>query len=484
MSKDAEVGKQINSMSANIKPRVIIPIVGQGSIIHVIRTGMLDKMSEFITPVIAMLWNQPDLIQELKTKGYEVYLIPSYEVNTEYVALRTKITLWYSKYVLNSPTRVILRSYLDLYLPAKKVWKRKIKNAIPEFLFATFPSYIKSQIRKENELIKQQPCYGKYVHWVNSLHADSIFTITPFLQEVELIARLLKAEDKKIIASIHSFDNITTRQWPSLFFDHYLTWNNINKAELERINPILKKNNNVTVCGAAQFDFHYKQNFTWSREEWLSKLGLPANKKIILYAGGPVSLFKDEPQYLAHLNEAFQNGRINSNDAVILFRSHPLDKKERWHALVGDSPNIIYDAAQSGKEKFDYTNVNDEDIRKLMSTLKHADVQINFTSTMTIDGSVFHKPQIGPYYTEIDKLRKEKLTRMMYVQEHYAPITASGAINMPASKDAFIEMVNDALYNPHKYTKYCDDCLKTMITYTDGKTTDRVIAALKRFYNA
>lgn len=466
------------------KPRVIIPIVGQGSIIHVIRTGMLDKMREFVTPVVAMLWEQKDLMDELKAEGYEITRMPAYEVTAEYSALRTKITLWYSKYVLRSPTRVILRSYLDLYLPIKKVWKRKIRNALPGFLFATWPSYIKKLIQKETVLVKEQPCYAAYHKWVQSLQADSIFTITPFLQEVELIARILKEEGKKVIASIHSFDNITTRQWPAFFFDHYLVWNNINKAELERINPQLKAKHAITVCGAAQFDFHYKQNFTWSREEWLSKLGLPAGKKVILYAGGPVSLFKDEPQYLAHLNEAFETGKINASEAVILFRSHPLDKKERWHALVGDSPYIIYDAAQSGKEKFDHTNVTEDDIRKLMSTLKHADVQINFTSTMTIDGSVFHKPQIGPYYTELDKARKEKLTRKMYVQEHYAPITKSGAINMPSSREAYVNMVADALQNPSVYTKHCDDCLKTMITYTDGKSTDRVVEALKKFYAA
>lgn len=464
------------------KPRVIIPIVGQGSIIHVIRTGMLDGMSEFVTPVVAMLWEQPDLIAELKAKGYEVTLMPAYHVSAEYNALRSKITLWYSKYVLKSPTRIILRSYLDLYLPAKKVWKRKLRNALPELLFATWPSYIKKLVQQEAALIKQQTCYDAYYKWVQSLNADSIFTITPFLQEVELMARILKEDGKKIIASVHSFDNITTRQWPALFFDHYLVWNKINKAELERINPQLKTNNAITICGAAQFDFHYKQNFTWSREEWLAKLGLPADKKIILYAGGPVSLFKDEPQYLAHLNEAFKAGKIDGTKAVILFRSHPLDKKERWHALVGDSPYIIYDAAQSGKEKFDYTNVTEEDIRKLMSTVKHADVQINLVSTMAIDGSVFHRPQIGPYYTELDKARKEKLTRMMYMQEHYLPITKSGAINMPASKEAFINMVSEALHDPDKYTTHCDDCLDTMITYKDGKTTGRVIAALKSFF--
>jgi hypothetical protein len=193
-------------------------------------------------------------------------------------------------------------------------------------------------------------------------------------------------------------------------------------------------------------------------------------------------LFKDEPQYLLHLNEAFKEGKIKHEDAVVLFRSHPLDKKERWFEFVGESPYIIYDAAQSGKEKFDYTNVAEDDLQKLISTLCHADVQINFTSTMTIDGSVFHKPQIGPYYTEIDKAKRENLTRQMYYQEHYMPITESRAINRPASKNEFIDMVNDALYHPEKYTQYCDDCLERMIVFTDGQSSNRAANAIKKFF--
>jgi hypothetical protein len=462
--------------------RVIIPIVGQGSVIHIIRTGLLEQLRETIKPIIAISWDQPDLVEELKLKGYTVTLIPKYEVSNEYLQVRNKINLWYSKYQLKSPTTKILRGYLDLYLSKKKVAKRKLKHIWQYLLFAINSNYIKSLKRYESVLIKQQPAYKNYKEWLDILNIDSVFMVTPFLQEIELIGRVLKDKGARVIASIHSFDNITTRQWPAFFFDHYIVWNHINKAELERIAPELKKNNAITVCGPPQFDFHYKEGFIWSKEEWLVKLGLPNDKKIILYAGGPYSLFKDEPQYLQHLNEAFKEGKINSNDAIILFRSHPLDKKERWFEFVGESSNIIYDAAQSGKQKFDYTNVVEDDLQKLISTICYADVQINFTSTMTIDGSVFHKPQIGPYYTEIKKEKREYLTRKMYYQEHYLPITESKAINRPSSKEAFIEMVNEALYHPEKYTQYCNDCLQTMIVYTDGKSTDRVVAAIKKFF--
>jgi len=102
---------------------------------------------------------------------------------------------------------------------------------------------------------------------------------------------------------------------------------------------------------------------------------------------------------------------------------------------------------------------------------------------MSLDGSVFYKPQIGPWYTEIDKARKEELIRKMYVQEHYLPIAKSGAVNMPASKEEYVNIVADALHNPGKYTKHNDDCLRTMLTYTDGKSTERAVAALKKFYS-
>jgi hypothetical protein len=462
------------------KKRILIPIVGQGSIIHIIRTGMLDKLAEFCEPVIGLLWEQPDLAAELEGKGYEVYLMPQFNVAVEYRLLKLKIDFWYRKFRVKTPSVKIQQQYLAQF-KQKSIYsyKKQIKESILKARLMFQPDYIKSLLAKEESVMKQQQSFDDYKAWLEKLNIETFFTVTPFLPEADLIARILRGQGKKIIASIHSFDNVTKRGWASTFFDHYIVWNNYNKSELERIHPPIKEHAAVTIAGAPQFDFHFNEDYSWSKEEWLERHHLPKNKKIILYAGGPVALLPEEPQYLQHLNEAFENGEI-SDDNIILFRCHPLDNRERWLKAIAKSKHIYLDEAPHGTKKPDQVNVVLDDVKKLMSTLKHCDIHINVVSTMTVDGSAFNKPQIGPYYDAV-RPNTEGLLREMYNQEHYRPIMKSGVVNLAKTKKDYIKLVNDALSNPSNYHAGSEACIKEIITYNDGQSTNRAVTAIKSF---
>jgi hypothetical protein len=442
---------------------------------------MLDKLSEFCEPVIGLLWEQPDLANELQQKGHEVYLIPEYKVSPQYNAVRGKIDFWYRKFRVKTPSVNIQKEYLSQFKKTTSYdHRKKVKQALLNLRLRMQPGYIDTLLAKEQSLIRQQPSFEEYQHWINELQINSLFTVTPFLNEVDLMARILRESGKKIIASIHSFDNVTKRGWASTFFDHYVVWNKYNQQELERIQPSLKKNNSITIAGAAQFDFHFNEKYCWTKEEWLHRLNIPGDKKIILYAGGPAALLPDEPQYLQHLKDAFDNNKI-SKDNIVLFRCHPLDKKERWLKYIGDSQHIYFDEAPHGEKKLDQVNVVDDDIKNLMSTLKYSDIHINVVSTISVDGSAFNKPQIGPYYDTIST-RKEKLFRRMYYQEHYQPIIKTGVVNLAYTKDEYISLINKALVNPEKFNKNSKSCLEEIITYTDGQSTNRAVATIKSFF--
>ena len=256
-------------------------------------------------------------------------------------------------------------------------------------------------------------------------------------------------------------------------------WNNYNKSELERIHPPLKENAAVTIAGAPQFDFHFNEDYSWSKNEWLERHNLPGNKKIILYSGGSILLLPNEPQYLQHLDEAIQAGEI-SDENIILFRCHPLDNKERWMTCLNKSKHIYLDTSPHGKEKLDQVNVVADDIKNLMSTLKHTDVHVNVVSTMSVDGSAFNKPQIGPYYDDLQP-KTEAHFREMYNQEHYRPIMKSGAVHLAKTRIDYIRLVNDALSNPSKYHSGSKACIKEIITYNDGQSMNRAVRAIKSF---
>ena len=466
----------------NLKKRVLVPIVGQGSITHIIRTGMLDKMSGFCKPVVALLWKEEKLIEELESKGYEITFFPPYKISPEYAALRYKINIWYLKHKLKTPSVQIQQKYLAQFRKNKQTvkLKKQLKDSYYTFRFKWQKSYIGELLQQEVVLMQKEQVFAAYKDWLKLINVYGLFTVTPFLYEVDLIARILREQKIPAIASIHSFDNVTKRDWQSTVFDHYIVWNKYNKAELQRIHAVLQKDELITIAGAPQFDFHYNSDCAWSREEWMKKLGIPAGKKVILCSGGSVALLPNEPQYLKALKEAIERVEI-SHDYVVLFRCHPLDKVERWKQYVGETPHIIYDTAPSGMVKLDHVNVAREDIVKLMSTLKHTEAHINVVSTMTVDGSAFHKPQIGPYYDDVQPETQE-LFRQMYFQEHYRPVMNSQVVNLAHSKTEFIDLVNKILQRPSDFTKNCDKCIEEIITYSDGRSTERAVTAIENFF--
>lgn len=455
-------------------------IVGQGSINYFIRSGLIYKMQEFSAPVICLLWEQPDLQAELQAAGFEVHVMPAFRPESSYQKLRIELNAWYYARVLKSPSTKIESRYLFQSFSFKKKLSKTKEGLLQKFRRLSRPGYIKKLIAQEERLIQLQPGYDTIKEWLNQLNLQAYFTATPFLLTSELVGRLCRKAGLPVFAAICSFDNVTKRGWPAIFFDHYIIWNKYNKAELQRINPLLK-DEQISITGAPQFDAHILRSNHLSKEKWLQSLGLPADKKIILYGGGPSKLLPRETQYVQHLKTALENGDIKNT--VLLFRSHPLDDVTRWIDAIGPSPYIFYDSAPMGKENRDYTNVTVADIEKLIATLKFTDVHINFCSTMAVDGSIFNKPQIAPFY-DVEKSSAQKLLRGLYFQEHYLPIVSSGAIHFAKSKKELINLVNNCLEDPAAFTQSNKKCVEEIISFTDGKSAERVAATIQKLLGA
>lgn len=460
------------------KKRVLVTISFSFSIRYIVRTGLLEKMRLFCEPVILITWNQEDLIGELKHKGYEVHLLIPEQQTEQYLNIRRKIDYWFNHFRLKSPSQNIQKSFLSQY---KKSVQNKISklSEIITILKFYIPGYATFFFQKESAAIQQELGYKKACEWLLKMNLDAVFTVTPFHKQEDTLLRACKASGLKMVTSILSFDNITKRGWIPVQYDVYMVWNKYNKNELHRIYPFTK-NKIIEVTGAAQFDFYWDKKYVLSLDNWKTKVGLQsiANKKIILYAGGPRALFPNEPQYLQHIDEAIETGLIKNNP-IVLFRCHPVDNIERWKLAIGDSSNIYFDTSWSGNKNLVDANITDDDIAKLCSTLAYTDVHVNLCSTMTIDGSAFYKPQIGPAYDSVSPQFAHLLKRM-YWQEHFMPVINVNGIALANSKEQLVEYINEALEKPQQMTKAAKRVVEEIISYADGKCSQRVVNVLEK----
>ena len=460
-----------------LKKRLLVTISFSFSIRYLYRTGMLHQLRNFADVVIAITWNEENLIRELKADGFEVHLVPESKKGVIYETARKRINYWFTFFRLKNSLRV-QEKYLNQFSSLKTILLNRLRGKINYARFL-LPGYTNKIFKKEREALVADTNFNDMLALVDALNIDAVLSVTPFHAQEDILLRACKHRGKQMLASILSFDNITKRGWMPVIYDTYMVWNKYNHQQTLRIYKEIKDPLSVHVVGAAQFDFYYNDHNLLSKQDWMQLVGIPGNgRKIILYAGGPGSLFPNEPQYLKHILEAIDSGEIQG-DPLVLFRCHPVDNLSKWKNYIGAHENLVYDISWTGKEKLQYSNITTEDIKKLCSTLAYTDVHINLCSTMTVDGSAFRKPQIGPNYDEV-KPAKQHLLQGMYQQEHFMPIIKSRGLLLAGSKQQFISLINSALTNPELVTQHSQKVLEEIITYTDSKSTGRVVDIIKK----
>lgn len=456
-------------------PRLIIPISQQFSVRYLLRTELLSRISEFAQPVALLAWNDESLCSELERIGVEVRLLPRSEYARDYMHIQKQLDIYHITQV-NSSTTAIDARRRAIFNPAPLRWQ--LRDALYRVVLA-FPGYTAWMLAAQNRRLEHASNLAVFSALLADLRADALFTITPFLRSEHLLLRAARDRGLPLATSILSFDNLTTRGWIPVTFDLYMVWNAYNQAEVRRVYP-QANGCPVEIVGAPQMDFYWDPAYIWPEVEWRATLSLPAERPVILFGGGPTIIVQNEPQTLVHLDEAISAGRIREKP-VILLRPHPHDKLERWSAALDRCRHVVCDEPWRvpGSNPL-FTNVTRRDIEKLASTLKHSMVHINTSSTLTIDGAIFDRPQIGPAYDESSPRHHQAMGKL-YEREHFLPIVQSGGLSLAHSRDELITLVNDALENPARLSENRRKMVRSIITFDDGQSTHRLILALRDF---
>jgi len=461
----------------NSKPKLLIPVSINFAVRYLFRTGLAEQIQKFAQPVFVFTWDEPTLLDELKERGFECHVMPECSYDLEYLKLRKLIDLWFDRKRLKSPGKGIQRRYLDHRLSNIKVVKRRLKEML-SLRHILSKRQVNRLLDLERNMLSQHSNMDELRLLFMSWTPDAFFTLTPFHRQEELLSRIAQEQKIPCSTAILSFDNLTKRGWIPVIYDQYLVWNKYNAQEVLRIYPESKNKSQVSVIGAPQFDFYFSDKNVMPLKKWCELFGLDPQHPVLLYAGGPIELFPNETYFLKDIVDAKLHGDLPAN-LQILFRCHPIDRIERWKNAIGEYNFLFYDESWSGKEKLKYANITDQDINKLVSSLKYSTVHVNVCSTMTVDGCAFDKPQIGPAY-DLDKSASKKL-KQMYRQEHFLPILETGGLALANSKEELIQMIGESLAMPQLKSNERRKILDNIITYTDGKSTHRVAMQLKNF---
>jgi hypothetical protein len=426
-----------------------------------------------------MYWADKALEEEMKEKGCLVVHYEKKDFSVSYNRLMEKTAIWFEKKIVRYDSIKLTRKLHSAYKKHTFKWKRFVKDIYYNTAVNVSSRLETKIISKEGNMIITEKPYMFYREMMLEMQIECMFTITPFLPEVNLMGRALSSLGKPVLAFVQSFDNVTKRGWQFFLFDHYLVWNEDNKKEMLELYPSLRPEQ-VTITGAPQFDFHFNASYILPRDQWLQITGIPPGKRVILYAGGVDVHFPTEPQYAVYIKSAIENNVLPA-DTVLLVRSHPQCSIERWKEFIGPSDVVYYYQPKNGDVKANYCNVSQDEIKMLVSTLYHTDVHLNICSSMSVDGSIFNKPLISPYFDDINKAAEPAL-RAIYEQKHYKEILNSGVVQLAKNKEALIDIIKQNIDQPVTSPLAAKQCIASVLTFMDGKSTQRVLDFALQFF--
>ncbi len=266
--------------------------------------------------------------------------------------------------------------------------------------------------------------------------------------------RLLKACKKKKIQTvgmIKSWDNLTGKD-PMLIHPDWLIVHNQKVAE-EAMVMHKYPQANIFVSGIPQLDVFAKSDFPSSRTDFVAKLGLDPNKKIVLYTAMGSWIVTHEKEIIEILADIVSNKL--PFPAQLLVRLHPAYASED-EKLKGIK-NVILD--RPGGSNFQFNSwradweFDIEDTRHLVSSIAHSAVVVNSGSTTTIDAACLDKPIINicfDGYAGESEVQSRSVRRLL-CKEHYMPIIKSGGVQVVYNIEELTKAIIDSIAEPSKY---------------------------------
>ncbi len=267
---------------------------------------------------------------------------------------------------------------------------------------------------------------------------------------------------------IFSWDNLTSQGRIMLPYDYFFVWNDALREQLLEMYREIKPEQ-VFVTGTPQFDFHFRPEFYWSREEFCRFVGADASRPIVVYTTGMANHMPNEQEIVEEIADFLAE---TENRPQLLVRVYPKDLTGRFDELKNRRPDILFPkiAWEAG-----WLTPTSEDSYALVNTLRHAALGINVASTISLELSMFDKPVINVGYNPASVPKNVVSYSDYYSFDHYQPIVESGAVQVAWSSGEMKTLISQALRNPQARSEQRKNLINKMFgTTLDGKSGSRV----------
>ncbi len=273
---------------------------------------------------------------------------------------------------------------------------------------------------------------------------------------------------------LFSWDNLTSQGRLIPLYDHYLVWNEAIKADLLRIYPSIRAEQ-VRVVGTPQFDFHFRPEFHCSREEYCARVGADPRRPIVVYSTGMANHMPGEHVVVERIADLLKEF-TEFGPPQLLVRLYAKDLTNRFDELRNRRRDILFPEVAWEKS---WLTPKYEDLSAYTNLLRHCALGINIASTVSLELCMMDKPVLNVGY-DPPGMNIHPVSFARYYQfDHYAPVVASGGVEVAYSEDQLRAQISNALRNPGERAAQRRALLDKMFGGTlDGHSSNRVSQAL------
>jgi hypothetical protein len=282
---------------------------------------------------------------------------------------------------------------------------------------------------------------------------------------------------------IFSWDNLTSKGRIAAPFDHYLVWSELMKKELLRFYPDVTQER-VHIVGTPQFDPYADERLVWTREQFFSKIGADPSRPLICYSGGDIGTCPEDHLHVDILMELVKSGRIKGRPQVLV-RPAPVDDGARYQAVRKKYPEMIFaQPAWLHTEPGNWARCIPTlgDVYFLANLTRHADVNVNLASTMTLDFAIHDRPVVNVAFDINDPplFGRPPLWEYFYRFEHYRSVVEIGAARFARSPEQMADEINAYIENPALERAERRRFVELQVGVPVGESSRRVVETLKR----
>jgi CDP-glycerol:poly(glycerophosphate) glycerophosphotransferase len=272
------------------------------------------------------------------------------------------------------------------------------------------------------------------------------------------------------VGSVRSWDNVQKHLRTRA--DALTVWHALNAREAVAIDRYRAEQ--VTQVGAPQLDVYFNPP---AREITPEELGLDPRKKTLVLATSSFTYDSDQTYLVDMLIEAIRNREIRYPLQIVL-RLHPDDRVGRY-LKYRDAPEVILDIPEHYLATLGWTMTMD-DMQRMAALLRHADVMVNFATTVTLEAAIVDTPTLLVAFSPIDPEEMERYVVGLHFRMHYKGLVQRELVPVAWDRSQLIRWINRYLDDPSEYAAQRAQIVREWVQFTDGRSGRRLGEAILR----